>query len=114
MADYTPVFAPSKTVTLTASTALVGGDILEVSGSGTVQKCATAGSQKYIGVAGNDTVINGRVTVYSRGYIHESVADGAITAGDQLQTSATAGRQVKTLPAQDVGGAFGQGAVNAA
>jgi hypothetical protein len=99
MADYTPVYAPSKVVTMTASAAVAGGDLLEVSGSGTVRKVATAISFNYIGVAGEDTPVNGRVTVYARGYVHESVADGAITAGDQLNTSATAGRQVVTAAA---------------
>jgi hypothetical protein len=98
MPDYTPVYVPSKVVTLTASGAVVGGDLLEVSGSGTVRKCATLATIGYVGVAGEDTAANGRVTVYCRGFVHESVADGSVTAGDQLLTSATAGRQVKTVP----------------
>jgi hypothetical protein len=99
MGDYTPVYAPSKVVSMTVSAAVVGGDILIVSGSGTVAKCATLQAQNYIGVAGEDTAANGRVTVFSRGFIHESIADGAVNAGDQLNTSGTAGRQVKSAPA---------------
>jgi hypothetical protein len=100
MPDYTPVYLPSKVVTMTASAAAIkGGDILEVAGSGLVQKCATLLSFAYIGVAGEDVPANGRVTVYARGFVHESIADGAITAGDQLNTSATANRQVITAAA---------------
>jgi hypothetical protein len=112
MPDYTAVYGPSKVVTLTASGAISGGDVLEIAGSGTVRKCQTLRSMNYIGCAADDTVTGGRVTVFSRGYIHESIADGAITAGDQLVTSATAGRQVVTLP--PLGGAPGQADVNAA
>ena len=99
MPDYSPVYIPSKIVTMTVSAAVSGGDLLEVSGSGTVRKCATVISFAYIGVAGEDTPVNGRVTVYARGFVHESIADGVITAGDQLNTSNTAGRQVVTAAA---------------
>jgi Uncharacterized conserved protein (DUF2190) len=99
VADYTPIFVPSKVIPLTASGTITGGDPLEVSGSGTVRKCTTALSFAYIGVAGNDAAANGRVTVYARGYVHESVAEGTVTAGDQLNTSAAAGRQVITAAA---------------
>jgi hypothetical protein len=97
--DYTPVYAPSKVVSMTVSSAVVGGDILIVSGNGTVAKCTTLQAQNYVGVAGEDTAANGRVTVYSRGFIHESLADGAVNAGSQLNTSGTAGRQVVAAPA---------------
>lgn len=121
MADYTPVFVPGRVWTATASAAVSGGDLLEVSGSGTVQKANTTAnlSSHVIGVAGNDTPINGRVTVYGRGIIHESVANGTVTAGDQITNATsgdTAGSQVKTLAVSniDVGGAFVQATVNTA
>lgn len=116
MPDYTPVYVPSKVVTMTASGAISGGDILEVAGSGLVRKCATAASMNYIGVAGEDTPAGGRVTMYARGFIHESIAQGTITAGDQLVSSdglvGNAGKQVKTLPL--VAGAPGLADVNQA
>jgi len=99
MPDYTPVYAPSKVTTMTAAGNIAGGDILEVAASGTVRKCTTALSFAYIGVAGDDTPSGGRVTVFTRGFVHESVADGAVNAGDQLNTSATLGRQVITAAA---------------
>ncbi len=105
MADYTPVFAPGKIVTLTAASAINGGDLVEVAASGTVQTAGATGSglppsMKVVGVAGNTTPANGRVTVYARGYVHESVAQGTVTAGDQvgsIQFGATAGAQVQTV-----------------
>lgn len=104
MPDYTPFYVPGKVWTSTASAAVTGGDLVEVSGSGTVAKAAVAasGSTKFVGVAGHDAPINGRVTVYGRGIIHQSVAQGTVTAGDLLTTpltGATAGAQVQTLAA---------------
>lgn len=103
MSDYTPVYVPGKVVTLTASAAVKGGDVLVVSGSGTVATVATAtNGQPIVGVAADDTPINGRVTVYARGIVHESVAQATVTAGDLLitpQTGATAGSMVQTAPA---------------
>jgi hypothetical protein len=116
MADYVPVFVPSRAGSMTASVAITGGSPLVVSGSGTVAPAAANASAQCIGVAGNDTVPNGRVTVYMRGFVHESVADGPVTAGDQVGTTATANRQVKTIApaAVDMGAAFTQATSNAA
>ncbi|SRR5258707_152766 len=118
MPDYTPVFLTGRQITLTASVACSGGDLLEVSGSGTVRPWVpnAVPSQKAIGVAGNDTPVNGRVTVYGFGPVHESVADGTVTAGDQLVAASTAARQVKTLvpSAADLGATYVQATVNAA
>ena len=97
--DYVPVFIPSRVVTLTASGLISPGDLLIVSGSGTVSKCAAEAAQTVVGVAGNDATVNTLVTLYARGYVHESVAEGTVTAGDQVVSSAAAGRQVKTLAA---------------
>jgi hypothetical protein len=63
---------------------------------------AAAPAVNVIGVAGNDAAANARVTVYGRGTVHESVAMGTVTAGDQVTTPITgdtAGSQVKTLAA---------------
>lgn len=115
MPDYTPVFAPGRSVTLTASAAVTGGQPLEVSGSGTVAPVTLGAtpSMKIIGVAEDDTPANGRVTVWCRGFVHESVPVGTVTAGDQLTSPVTGDTgQVKTLPA--VSGAPGLADVNAA
>ena len=101
MPDYTPPYL-GRVVTLAASAAITGGQVVEVSGSGTVQPCATAVSQKVIGVAANDTPANGRVSVYGFGPVHESVvstAGGTVTAGDQVQSGAAPAGSVQTVPA---------------
>ncbi len=113
MADYTPVFLPGEAISLTASGTIAGGDPVEVSGNGTVAKAAGANSAKVVGMAGNDAAANARVTVYSRGTVHEGLADGGITAGDQVVASATANRQVATLAAADVGATPTQATINA-
>lgn len=98
---YIPVWLPGQRLTLSASAAVSAGDILEVSGSGTVAPCTTPASQKFVGVSAQ-TILwpgPGRVTVYGRGPVHESVCDGPVTAGQELVTSATAGRQVAAVAA---------------
>src|SRR6266700_1080019 len=99
MSDYTPVFLPGDVIPLTTSGIVAGGDLVEVSGSGTVAKVGTTASVKYVGIAEQDAVSGARVGVFARDLVHESIADGAITAGDQLTTTGTVGAQVKTVPA---------------
>src|SRR5258708_27171136 len=99
MPDYTPPYTIGRVLTLTASAAITGGQVVEVSGSGTVQPCATLQSQKGVGVAANDTPVNGRVTVYGLGPGHENVVSTAgrtITAGDQIPSGPAPARAVPT------------------
>src|SRR5258707_14674097 len=100
MADYTPVYLTGRQLTLTCSVACVGGDVLEVSGSGTVRPVVPSAtpSAKVIGIPGDDTPVNGRVPAHRFGPVHESVADGTITAGDPLTPARNPGKQAKTLP----------------
>lgn len=88
MSDYTPVYTPGTAITCTASAAITGGQLVAVSGDGTVGPAA-AGSAKVVGVAGHDAAANARVTVHPRGMVHESTASGAITAGDQVGAAAS-------------------------
>lgn len=99
MADYTPVYIQGQIITLTASAAVKGGDLLVVTGSGTVAPFTPGASpaQNFVGVANEDTPINGRVAFYCIGPVHESIADGTVTAGDQVCTATSANRQVRTL-----------------
>lgn len=96
MAQYSPVYLPGASITLTASATVTGGQLLEVSGNGTVGP-AGAASAKVVGVAGNDGGSGDRITVHPRATIHEAVASGSITAGDQL--GAAAAGQVSTVAA---------------
>lgn len=110
MSDYQPVYTQNP-VTLTTSAVVTGGDILAVSGSGTVAKTATLADPKVVGVAAHDAPSGGKLTVHGRGPVHESIADGAVTAGDLLTSTNTANRQVKTLAA--AGAAYVQAEANA-
>lgn len=94
-----PVFLPGDAIPLTASGPIAGGDLVVVSGSGTVAKAGALAATTFVGVAGNDATASSRVTVYGRGAVHESLADGTVTAGDQLTTTNTANRAVKSVPA---------------
>lgn len=99
MADYTPVALPGTSYTFTATGTIAGGDLVGMTGALTVNRVSTAASLAYVGVAGQDVVTGQRVTVYMDKAVHESVAEGTITAGDQLISSSVANRQVKTLAA---------------
>jgi hypothetical protein len=116
MGDYTPVYLPGDVITGTASATVTGRQLLEVTGNGTVGPTATLQSMKIVGVAAQDAVAPGRVTYYGRGTVHDNLADGTVTAGDAVGSTATAGREVKTIPppSVDVGAAFNQAADNTA
>lgn len=86
MAEYLPKFIPGQAITLTASTKIVAGQLLEVTGAGTVG-VAGADSAKVVGVAGVDTASGERLTVY-RGGVQRLVAAGAITAGAAVYAAA--------------------------
>lgn len=99
MADYTPVALPGQTYTVTAGGTITGGDLVEISASNTVIKSVTLASRLFIGVAGHDATNGGKLTITLAHPVHESIADGTVAAGDQLTTTNTASRQVKTLAA---------------
>jgi hypothetical protein len=93
VSDYSPVYSGGVTpLSLTASAAITGGQVLEVTATGTVGP-ATAATTKPVGVAGNDTASGGRVTVWPlANCIHEItvVAAATVTAADGVITG-TAG-----------------------
>jgi len=99
MPDYSPPYIIGRVVTLTASAQITGGQVLEVSGSGTVQPCATTASQKVIGVAADDVPSTGRVTIYGFGPVHETPVGTAqtVTAGDQIGSFNTPPGSVATI-----------------
>jgi hypothetical protein len=114
MADYTPVALPGTAFTWQASGTITGGDLVGCSGPLTVTRVSSAASLAYVGVAGHDAAIGQKVTVYMDKAVHESVAEGTITAGDQLISSGVANRHVKSLPvtAVDVTGTPTQTTIN--
>lgn len=99
MADYTPVFMPGTAQTLGAGGAITGGDLVTLSAASTVVKAAVTATTGYIGVAGHDASTGTKVTVHVLKAVFDSIADGTVTAGDQITTTSTANRQVKSLAA---------------
>lgn len=89
MADYTPIYTGGVTpMTLTTSAAVTGGQVLEVSASGTVAPAA-ANSVKFVGVAAHDAASGARVTVWPiDNCVHEFTSSGAITAGAGVKCGA--------------------------
>ncbi|GAA3172494.1 capsid cement protein [Nonomuraea roseoviolacea] len=93
MADYTPLQTVNQLPwTSTASASITGGQLVEVTGSGSVGPAA-ADSQRVVGVAAHDTPNGARVTVHPlAGLVHELVAGaGGVTAGQALKVGASAG-----------------------
>ena len=87
MAEYLPVFKPGQAITLKASAAITGGQVVAVSGPGTVAP-AGATSAAWVGVASNDAATNDNVTIYSSG-VQLVTTTGTVTAGDAVATGAS-------------------------
>lgn len=92
MADYAPIYTVNQLpFTATTSTSVTGGQMVAVSGNGTVGPAA-AGILAVIGVAGHDAATGARVTVHPlAGLVHEFIAgSGGITAGQSVKVGAAA------------------------
>ena len=86
MADYNPLYRPGKDLPLSASAAVTGGQLVEITGDRSVGP-AGAASTKVIGVALFDANAGDVVTVENNG-VQLPVASGAIAAGDTVQAAA--------------------------
>lgn len=89
MADYTPVFTGGALpFTSTASATITGGQVLVVSGDGTVGPAGGA-SGLVCGVAAHDAASTQKVTVWPlAGVVHETVTPTGCTAGNALASAA--------------------------
>lgn len=105
MADYSPKFKPGADITLTASAAVVGGQLLAVTGVNSVGPTGGA-TAAWAGVARQDAATGEKVVV-TRGGVQKIVAAGAITAGARV-AAAAAGRVA------DLGGGAAGNAVGTA
>lgn len=101
MAEYLPLHKPGQAETLTASATIVGGQLVMVSGSGTVAP-ATAASTAWYGVAGHNAASGEAVVVYSGG-TQRLTASGAITAGAPVVAGAAGTVAAGTTVNQVVG-----------
>lgn len=95
MADHLPLFKPGQAVTFTATAAITGGQIVEVSGD---RKVAPAGaaSTKAIGTASQDVAIGDLLVVHLNGPIDTVIAAAAITAGASVEAAAAGQAQTAT------------------
>lgn len=105
MPAYLPKFDTKLTITLKASAAITGGRLVEVSGDGTVAQAA-ADSTKVVGVAMDDAAENQTVAV-SLGGVQRLLANGSITAGDEV--AAAADGKAKTGDSAQIGVALSTG-----
>lgn len=88
MGAYEPKFLYGDECTATFSATTTGGQVLAVTGNGTVGPAGTGTQAKVVGVAANDVAANARASFFPRGKVHVSTASGAITAGDQVVAGA--------------------------
>lgn len=86
MAEYLPIYKPGQALTLKASASVTAGQVVAVSGSGTVAP-AGANSAAVVGVAAFDALNNDNVTIYAGG-VQSVIAAGAVTAGDIIVSAA--------------------------
>lgn len=99
MSDYLPLYKPGQSITRATSADVTGGQLVAVSGDGTVAPAA-ANSTKWVGVAAFDAKSGDNVTVHCGG-VQRLVASGAVTAGDTV--AAAAAGKVATSAAPTVG-----------
>lgn len=89
MAEYVPLYIPGKQITRTASASITGGQLVRVSGSGTVA-ATTAASADWLGVAGHDAANGQAVTVFCGG-VQRVAGTAGVTAGATVE-GATGGQ----------------------
>lgn len=88
MSDFTPIHKPGQAITLTASVAVTGGQLLEVTGDLSVGPAA-ANSVKVVGQAGHDAAAGQRVTVHAPGStVTEAETSAAVAAGASVKAAA--------------------------
>ncbi len=92
-------YAEGRYLPLTAGADITVGQVVELSGDGTVVP-AGDGSTKVIGVALINAKAGEKVTVVTKGVV-EVVASGSISAGDKVQSAA--GGKVATWSASAAG-----------
>jgi hypothetical protein len=99
VADYTPTAQPGADYTYSASAAVVGGQVLTLTGAGTVGPSAGTTTEPIVGIAAHDAAIGARVNV-SRGGVQRPIAAGTIAAGAVVR-SAAAGQVTTATTATD-------------
>lgn len=103
MAQRVPVFDSGLSYTRQASAAITGGQLVEVTGPGTVGPAA-ASSTKWLGTAAFDAAVGEQVTVH-KGGVQRCNASGAVAAGDMVAAAASGAVATSATPSagQQVG-----------
>lgn len=100
MAEYVPLHIPGKAITRQATAAITGGQLVRVSGSGTVAPTSAA-SADWLGVAANDCASGDQVAIYLEG-VQRLVASGSITAGATVEGAAAGAVAAHTNGTNDI------------
>lgn len=88
MADYAPKYLYADQISATFSATTTGGQVLVVTGDGTVGP-AGADAANVVGVAAMDVAANARGSYIPRGKVHVSTTAGAVTAGNNAYSAAS-------------------------
>lgn len=97
MAEYLPLYKPGATITRQASATITAGQLVIVTGSGTVGP-GSAATHLWLGVAAHDAVSGDKVTIHCGG-VQRLVAAGGITAGVPVEAAAAGAVATKTIAA---------------
>lgn len=100
MADYVPLYPEDDSITRKASAAITGGQLVRVSGDGTVAP-TTAASADWLGVAGHDAAVDAQVTVWIGG-VQRIATAAAIAAGLTVEGAASGQVAAHTNGTNDV------------
>lgn len=87
MGAYEPKWLYGDTITGTASATIVGGQVVVVSGNGTIGP-AGADSNAVVGVAADNIASGAKGAYFPRGKVHISTASGGITAAARVNSGA--------------------------
>lgn len=88
MADYLPLHKPGQAITRAASATITAGQLVSVSGAGTVAPSAAA-DVPWLGVASKDTASGDTVAVFCGGTQRLVAGTGGVTAGQLVHAGAT-------------------------
>jgi hypothetical protein len=100
MAGYLRLQEDGDEITVTAGGTITGGQLVTVSAANTVIT-ATAAGAKILGVAAYDAVSGDLLTVVRNG-IHQTLASGTVTAGDNVEAAAAGAVATHTNGTADV------------
>jgi hypothetical protein len=100
MAEYAPLYKPGQAFTRSASATITGGQLVIVSGSGTVAP-SSAATHSWVGVAAFDAANGDNVTVFAGG-VQRITASGTVTAGNTVEAAASGAVAAHTNGTADV------------